>query len=151
VHSGTSVQPVVCTFKSNAHSHSATLRLVHNVGTTKRHGAKSRNFNRDRRMRTKSFGIREFQEESAGSDWDTSLGSILDCTVLWHQGERKVESYRRVLVENKKKGLRRTTELMSPNVFDRVRKLQNRPLYASVRTFPRLIITQLWRYNNIRI
>jgi hypothetical protein len=48
------------------------------------------------------LGMRELEEESAGSEWETSLGRIMECTVLWHQREAKVGSYKRVLVEKEK-------------------------------------------------
>jgi hypothetical protein len=54
---------------------------------------------RERRV----LGIHGLEEEGAGSEWETSLGRIMNCTVLWHQGESKVGSYMRVLMENNKK------------------------------------------------
>lgn len=87
----------------NAHYHSDTLRLVHNVRTTKLHGNTSQNFNADRRTRTRSFRnprTRRRNRRVRTADVDREN---MNCTVLWHQGETTVGSYRRVLVENNKK------------------------------------------------
>jgi len=81
-----------------AHYHSATMSALPNC-TASHPRTSIQTKKRGRRV----FGIRGLEEESAGSEWETSLERNMDCTALWHQGETKVGSYRRVLVENNKK------------------------------------------------
>jgi len=106
----------------NAHSHSAALRVVHNVGTTKPHGAKSQNFNTDRRMRTKSSR----NPRTPRRKRRVRLGDVvredhgLYCAVA--PGRDKSRVIQACTRGEQQKVLRRTTELMSLKVFARVKK-----------------------------
>lgn len=137
IHSGISVRPAVCIFRSERSlpfCHAETRPQCRQYQTARCHIP-------ELQYRPKNenevFGIRGLKKESAGSEWETSLERNMGCTAA--PGRDKSRVIQTCTRGEQRKGLRRTTELMSQNVFAHVRKLQNRPLYTSVRTLPRLI------------